>query len=73
MIKKFEKYIEEGAMVQANSLKQLKRVQRLSAKTDVGNKLKNDNSEPALNNKIQTYQEYMDNPDMPKKTKKKKK
>ena len=42
----FEEYMKEeneGAMVQDNSLKQLKKIQKLSAKTDIGNKLKNDN------------------------------
>jgi len=70
----FEEYMKEeneGAMVQDNSLKQLKKIQKLSAKTDIGNKLKNDNSKPALDTKIETYQDYMKNPDTPKKNKKK--
>jgi hypothetical protein len=70
MILRFKEYIEEGAMVQDNSLKQLKRVQKLSKKTDVGNKLKGDASKPALDKKVQTYQDYMKNPDKPKKKKK---
>jgi hypothetical protein len=56
------------ALIQSNSLKQLKRVMDISKDTDIDNKVRKEISEPPKTHRnpitdgIETYQDYMNEP-----------
>ena len=65
MVLKYNQYHE--SLIRDNSLKQLKRIAKLSAKTDIGNRINDDEKKSgnlismgnSLNKHVDTYEEYM--------------
>lgn len=63
MIKKFDEFIEEGALPREQSVNQLQKLKRLSNKTDIGNKVAvqagNSVSDRSALDNVESYEDFV--------------
>jgi hypothetical protein len=64
MLKKFDEFIEEGALPREQSVKQLKKLKKLTSKTDIGRKVSMSKSNNLINDKnpideVESYEDFM--------------
>lgn len=66
MLKKFDEFIEEGALPREQSVKQLKKLKKLTSKTDIGRKVSMSKSNNLISDKspidtVESYEDFMKN------------
>ena len=64
MLKKFDEFIEEGALPREQSVKQLKRLKALTNKTDIGKKVSMQKTNNLIQDKspideVESYEDFM--------------
>lgn len=58
MLQKFDEFIEEGALPREETVKQLKKLKKLTAKTDIGKKVQSTNDHSPIDN-VESYEDFM--------------
>lgn len=66
MVKKFDEFIEEGALPREQSVNQLKKLKKLTNKTDIGRKVSMSNSNNLISDRnpiddVESYEDFTKN------------